>query len=356
MGRSKVSIPKYSLHRPSGQAVVYIDRRMICLGKHGSSESHRKYGEIVAARSAGLSLPVDPAGQSAPSVSVNEICLRFATKKFPTYKTSTGEESAEAAAYRSAIRILRELFGETEAAKFGPVKLQNVRDKMLESGWTRGYINKQISRVRFIFRLAVSWELIPESVLASLKTLDALRRGDSVAPEGTPRQAVPIEEINAAKKRLRERNRDLIDLLLCTAARPGEILALTTQMIDRRGEVWSANLAVHKTSRHGHSRTLHFGARAQAILEKYLKPLAPSVRLFPIQRKTFGTAIRDACIKAGVPIFTPHWLRHTAVTMFADETDMESAQRVAGHSTAAMTILYTRAAQKKAAAAVKRLG
>lgn len=354
MPRPKVSIPKYSKHGPSGQAVVYLDRRRIYLGKFGSPESKRKYAELIASRSSGL----DPEllAPDAPSVSVNEVCLAFVKNVMPKYRTADGKPSDEQECLKGVIRILRELFGESPATKFGPVKLRTAREAMIGRGWKRSYINKQVGRVRFIFRMAASWEMIPATVVVALKTMEPLRAGDSKAPESVPRRAVPAEHIEAAKKHLRERNRDLIDLLLVTAARPGEILSLTTQMIDRSGEVWFADLARHKTAHHGHARTLHFGPKAQAILMKYLRPLNPSVRLFPIQRKTFGQAVKDACVKAKVPPFTPHWLRHTAVTNVVDEVDLDSAQALAGHSTRSMTILYSRAAGKKAKAAVKKLG
>lgn len=354
MSRPKVSIPRYSRHAPSGQAVVYINRRRIYLGKHGTPESRARYAEVIAAHS--KDEPIAPPAPVESGPTVNTVLLKFATVQLKKYRTAEGDPSAEVACFKGAIRILRELFGHSPVSTFGPLKLRKVREVMIAKGWCRKFINKQVGRVRKIFRFGVGWELVSPLILEGLRAVEPLRPGDSEAPESIPRKAVPLEHVEAAKKHLRQRNRDLVDLLIATAARPGEILSLTTQIIDQTGEVWSADLAKHKTAHHGHSRTLHFGDRAQAILANYLNPLKPTAKLFPIQRKTFGTAVKDACIKAGIPPFTPHWLRHTAVTLIADEMDMESAQRVAGHSTTAMTILYATAARKKARAAVKKLG
>lgn len=44
----KRRIPKYSLHKASGQARVRIDGHTFYLGEHDSPESHRKYDELIA--------------------------------------------------------------------------------------------------------------------------------------------------------------------------------------------------------------------------------------------------------------------------------------------------------------------
>lgn len=64
--------------------------------------------------------------------------------------------------------------------------------------------------------------------------------------------------------------RDLMDVKVLTGSRSGELLALTTAMLDRTGSVWKAALVDHKCQHHGQSRTLHFGTKAQLALAKYL--------------------------------------------------------------------------------------
>ena len=43
-----VRIPKYRLHKGSGQALVQINGERIYLGKHGTAQSREKYRRIVA--------------------------------------------------------------------------------------------------------------------------------------------------------------------------------------------------------------------------------------------------------------------------------------------------------------------
>jgi integrase len=54
--------------------------------------------------------------------------------------------------------------------------------------------------------------------------------------------------------------------------------------------------------------------------------------------------------------FVPHQLRHCVATRLVDEVGVEAAQRLLGHSQVAMTLHYSKAAEKQAIEAVKRLG
>jgi len=47
---------------------------------------------------------------------------------------------------------IKQLYGMTPAAGFGPKALQAVRQKMVESGWCRTNINKQVNRLRHVFK------------------------------------------------------------------------------------------------------------------------------------------------------------------------------------------------------------
>lgn len=61
--------------------------------------------------------------------------------------------------YWDALRPLRRLYGRTPAAKFGPVKLAAVRDEMIRLGWCRNHINRNVARLRHVFKWAVGAKL-----------------------------------------------------------------------------------------------------------------------------------------------------------------------------------------------------
>lgn len=57
--------------------------------------------------------------------------------------------------------MLRQLYGFTRAAEFGPLALKTVRKAMADAGLSRGVCNARVNRVRRAFKWAASEELIP---------------------------------------------------------------------------------------------------------------------------------------------------------------------------------------------------
>ena len=69
-----------------------------------------------------------------------------------------GRLTDEHRTFQDAARVVAEMFGTLAATDFGPLKLEKVRDRMIENGWTRKHINKQV--IRSTLRtsdLAISW-------------------------------------------------------------------------------------------------------------------------------------------------------------------------------------------------------
>jgi len=356
MPRPRVSIPKLA---ENSRGYLYsrdLDGNQVWFGHKSKPEGAQRYAQFLAdiQRGRDVGRPTKPAAPSLARPRVNEVCLRFMTDYCPRYKTSSGEPSAEIRCFQGVIRILRGLYGNTVADNFGPLALRSVRDVMIEKGWSRKFVNKQVIRLRLIFRVGVSWELVRAEVLAGLDSVPSLAIGETEADDQPERFAVPLADVEAVRVRLRQRNRDLLDLLMATGARPGELRLLTPSMIDQKGEIWRCELTRHKTAHRGKRRLLLFNATAQEILSRYMKG-EPTQRIFTMRSDTFSAAIREACKRAKVTPFVPHQIRHTVATRLADEADIEQAQQLLGHSTAAMTRHYSRAATKKAESAVRKL-
>ena len=60
--------------------------------------------------------------------------------------------------FYDAVRPLQRLYGSTPARDFGPSALKTVRQEMIRLGWARTYINKQVRRIKQVFKWAVSDE------------------------------------------------------------------------------------------------------------------------------------------------------------------------------------------------------
>ncbi|WP_010585455.1 tyrosine-type recombinase/integrase [Schlesneria paludicola] len=339
-------VPSYRHNKTSGRAVVTINGRDIYLGPYGSIESHEAYGRVIAQHSSGAT--VRAIASPTMGITIAEVVLAFMKHAEKHYRKD-GEQTAEYASFQSALRPLVELYGMTEAWRrtrsededigFSAPKLRAVRDKMIELGWSRRYINKSVGRIRQVFKFAVSHDLVGPEVLEKLKTLEPLLEGRCDAVELPPRVAVPIEHIEAVRAKVNVRTRDMIDLCLLTGARPGELVSLTTAMIDATGDVWSATLADHKMRHKGKTRVLAFGPKAKLILKKYLRSNT-SAKLFPVRRDSFSKTIVYWCTKLELPKFTGHWLRHNCATNIRELGDLDDAQAILGHSDQRTTQIY----------------
>lgn len=370
MPQRRSVVPQLCHHKPSGRDVVYINRQAIYLGPHGSPEAREAYGKLISDLAQGQTLAAATTPTAAPSFTIADLLLKYVTEDLPRF--ATDEQHCQLA----AIRILRAMFGETPVVSdtpgvgFGPIKLRLVRDAMVAGDpkavdskgkpkprkpWSRDFVNHQIRRLRGIFRWAVSWEIVPQTLADSLASLRPLAPGESEAVDYKARQSVPAADIAAVRERLKPRYRDILDLMLMTGARPGELISLKVGDVDRSGATWRADLQKHKTAHKKKSRVLLFNRQAQAILLRHMKA-DPDARFFVTTRSTFSNKIKTICEANGITPWVPHQLRHTVATKVADELGIEFSQRLLGHSDSAMTELYARAAEKKAHEAVQRLG
>src|SRR5438067_1501969 len=117
--------PSYCKHKATGQAVVRIDGRDHYLGKYGSEESRREYDRLIAEwLAAGRRLPQAKTGAG---FTLNELILAYWCWAEKTYRDSDGAPTRELDNLKDALRPLRKLYGDTEAAKFGPLALRTVR-------------------------------------------------------------------------------------------------------------------------------------------------------------------------------------------------------------------------------------
>jgi integrase len=220
-----------------------------------------------------------------------EILAAFVLHCEDHYAKPDGTPTSELGVFKPLIRLLNELYGSTYAADFGPLALKAVRQAMIDKGWKRSSINKQVNRIKHIFKSAVAQEMIPASVYQALTTLDGLRRGRSDAEESEPKKPVPEEHVEAVRPFVSRQVWALIQLQLFTAARAGELVAMrpldldmTSDKTENQDRLWYYRPTEHKTAHHGHRRTIYLNARAQALIEPFLSERAVDSYLFsPIE-------------------------------------------------------------------------
>ena len=259
-------VPSLRFHKASGRAYVVLNGKAIYCGAHGTDEADARYHQVIAEwLAAGKQLPEDP-----NQITVKELVARFWSHAEQYYRTLTDGRNKELEQFRLAFDPLLALYADTRAVEFGPRALKAVRRKMVDGGWCRPYVNKQINRIRHVFKWAVADELIPGSVLHALQAVPGLRKGRSDAPEPEAVKPVSMEHVEAVKPFVSRQVWAMIQLQLHTAARAGEICRMRPCDVNREGKVWVYRPREHKTAHHGHERKIFIGPRGQEILAPFL--------------------------------------------------------------------------------------
>ena len=191
--------PKYRLHKASGQALVQLAGQRFYLGKYGTPESLEAYHRAVLNFHATGALPevAKATIEASGGVRVEEVLSRYLTHAEKYYRDPTGKQTPELHCVALALAPVRKLYEGTEAAKFGPLALQAVRQAMIEKRWSRKNINRAVSRVVRMFRWASQNELVPPALYHGLKSVEGLKAGRSDAKETEPVKPVPQAYVDA---------------------------------------------------------------------------------------------------------------------------------------------------------------
>ena len=403
-------IPKYRRHKASGQAVVTLNGDDFYLGPHGSKVSRLEYDRVVGEWIQNGRRPVRGSTCDLAVVEIINAYRKFAD----AYYVKNGQRTREAEIITHTLkRFVQPLYGRTLAIDFGPCALKNVREKMIEAGHSRGVINKNVDRIRRMFRWAASEEMIPVTVHQALTTVAGLRKGRTTARE--PKPVLPVEAplVDATLPHLPSIVADMVKFQRLTGCRPSEVCQLRPIDLDRSGEVWQYRPGSHKTEHHDRERVIFIGPKAQEVILPYLLRDAAAYCFSPAEsmkemrdsrrtaRKTpihygnrpgtnrkirpqrtprlryakdsYARAIRrgvdkankailEEAQKAGVenpPLlvyWAPNQLRHAAGTTVRRLYGLEAAQCVLGHAKADVTQVYAERDQALAAEVMGKIG
>ncbi|HVX64053.1 MAG TPA: hypothetical protein VHC19_25745, partial [Pirellulales bacterium] len=169
--------PKYRHNKARGTAFIEVQGRRIGLGKFNSPESLEKYHRILAELAAGRLDAVAGKTPQSPVVTVNLLIQEFLTHAKKRY-VKHGKPTSEVRSFKAALKPVRRLYGRVPVDDFGPRALRVCRQTMIDDGGFRKRINKQVSRIRQVFKWGVSVELVEEVTWAKLRLLEGLRKGE----------------------------------------------------------------------------------------------------------------------------------------------------------------------------------
>ena len=327
------------------------------------------------------------ASDAAGGLTVAELLARFRRWAEGYYRGPDGAMTGEVEQLRMALKLWRERYGLTPVADFGPVRLRELRDAMVDQGWSRGTVNRRVRAVRRVVKWGVGEELVDPTVLTRLDALTPLRRGRCGARETDPVKPAPDADVDATIPHLPGPVAAAVRVQRLTGMRPGEVLTMRPCDLARDGGdggVWTYRPAAHKTQWRGKDRAVGVGPRAQAILAPFLtgrpadKPLfspreaeaerraaATAARVTPAScgnavgtnRKarparspgeaytvaSYRRAIHRACDAAGVERWSPNRLRHSHATEVRARLGLDAARAALGHAGASITEVYAEA-------------
>ena len=392
-------VPSLRHHKARGLAVVTLGGRDFYCGTFGSPESRREYDRVVGEW---LAAGRPQALGSTDRLTMAELLLRYMEFARGYYLPP----SREIEGITLALRPLKEKYAHTLAADFGPLALRAVREGWVRAGLSRRHINARVGKIRRLFKFAVSHELVPPGVLDGLRAVEPLTLGHTAAKESEPRDAVSERVFTATLSHLSPTVRAMLELMWWTGARPSEICSMRTADVDRGGETWVYRPRSHKNAHRGHERRIFLGPQAQRVLSPWLRDdvdafvfqpreavsaqrqgwkkaqrtdmmrarnaakkrrAAAKARRDktgsgrPVSRREAGNfytpqrianAVRRACIKHKLPRWTPYMIRHATATRIERTIDFDTARKVLGQRSAAVTQRYVHSDGLAAAAAM----
>jgi integrase len=398
--------PKYRHHKPSDRAVVTLNGVDHYLGPWRSKASKVEYDRLIGEWLANGRRPI--AAQN--DITIAELANRY--RKFAeSYYVKNGQQTGTMHGVRVAIRFLRQHYGPTRAADFGPLALKALQMRMVEAGHCRRYLNSNIDRIRRVFKWAVAEELVSPTVYQALAAVPGLRKGRTEAREMPPVRPVDDATVDATIAHLPPIVADMVRFQRLTGCRPAEVCIIRPCDVDTSERVWRYRPESHKTEHHGRERLIFIGPKAQDVLRPYLlrdkatccfvpaeseskrnadkrasrrSPRTPSQESRRPKRNrsrlpgdcytanSYRRAIHRACRLAFPPAddlpedqraewckahqWHPNRLRHSAATTIRRQFGLEAAQVTLGHASADVSQIYAERDFSLAAQVMQKIG
>lgn len=260
-------IPRYRRHRPSGQTVVTLNGRDFYLGQHGTQVGKTTYDKLIAEWTANnRRLPSEKDG----GILMVELVADFMDHAEQYYRRADGTQTSEVRNFRDALRPLMELYSDLPATEFSPRCLRAVRQKMIDLKWSRRNINHHISRIKMIFRWAVSNDQLPVGIMQALNTVEGLKENRSEARETEPVKPVAEEHVRAIMPYISSQIAAMLELQLLIGMRPGEVARMRACDINMTRDDWLYTPAQHKNTYRGQKLQYWIVNRAKEIISKFL--------------------------------------------------------------------------------------
>jgi integrase len=353
MARKATFPPRIHKHS-SGQARVRWKGQNYYLGVFGSAAAQAAYAQLVEdIRSTGT-----VAGKSRQgSLTVKALVAewdRHMDRRYPA-------TSREPKWFRRALAVVLRLYGHQPATTFDTLALMNVQAAMASGswmrdeerqyaearrqpiGWCRNQVNRQLVRIRTVWRWAESRKLVPAGTWSSLLTVEGLGRNDPTVRHTQPQGAALFEDLRAVLRHCGPAVKAMLLLQWWSGCRSGEVRQMTREEIDTSGEVWYYRPVKHKMAYKGQDRVIPLGKKCQSVLAPWL---GKSGYLFearpgrPYTMFSYAQHVRRAAQKVGLTGFHGYLCRHAAKQRLTRDFGLDAARAVLGQKSLGTTNGY----------------
>jgi integrase len=373
----------------------------VWLGRWGSPEADTKYRQLLAAWATGGAAveAVTPKARRRPDVAVaapvrdEQLTVGALLVRYLLEVKAERPVDRKHAKWWLARSIANALDGRRSIPldQFGPKMLAEVQRELAEqpmprkcgghSKRSRAQVAKLVNGIRAMFQWAVAEELVTPDRLVALRSVKPPKEGK--VREGDPREPVNEEHIAAALPHMPPVVAAIVQFCCLTACRPSEAMSLRMADVDQLAGVWKWTLAKHKNAHRGKRRVIAIGPLAAAIVRQWSAGQPATAIIFtrdgvgrrlatreaatipmqadprkamPWDAELLRKHVARACKAAGIPVWTPYQLRHTALTKARKEAGLEAAAAVGGHAASRMTEDYARDTFALAAQVAARIG
>jgi len=337
MTYKRKQLPKYCLHKASGQAYVRIAGDMHYLGKHGSDASRREYDRIMSEFIANGRQPF----RHPDEIHVEDLVVRYLDYVEKELNLSKGRK-------KNIIRVLKTLndfYGKHPVSAFGPSALKTLRQQWVEKKMGLHTVNCYVSTIKQTFDWGKEEEIIPVDLALAIAAVKQLKRGSTSAVVYGEVKPVSDEIVEKTLPCLRQQMQDMVRVQRFISGRPQDVLNMRLCDIDRSGEIWVYCPFTYKTQKkdaaNNRIRKLFIGPKAQAVLLPHLERCEDDPEQFVFTQRNgkqyninnYGNTIANACKKAGVPHWSPNQLRHAGGTEVRSKFSLEhtDAEKAIAH-------------------------
>ncbi len=398
MSRRPKGEPPRPRRHATGQAFCRYRGKDHYFGVFGTDEAHAGYSEFLEAWRADQREAAGPLRLKA-GCTVADLCAAFMRHAEEWYRRDDGSRTPEFTDMKALTQLLIDRHGVTRADDFTADALKELRDGWVQQGHRRQTVNKNVRRVRHVFKWGKEEGLVKPATLAELQFRD-LPAGRTRAKEYDEVLPAPEADVRRARLHMGPRVRAMTELQELVGARPGEICRLRGAEVHQGGRVrvggrevefgagvWVFTPAQHKNLRKGKFLAYAVGPKAQKVLRRWLradpeeylfqpgeeerdrrsalkKPGNPPKKKKPNRKPhrrcytsdVYGKAVKRACEAAGVPVWQPNQLRHLWFSRADRAAGIHTASTAGGHSSLDTTAIYVERRLKEAADLARRIG